>query len=341
MRIEQRVPSGHDHAHGHDGHHDHGHDHGHGDHGHGGHAHDHGAELVASLADASTEERARQTKVLWFALGINGVLLVAEVIGGLVFGSLALLADAAHMLTDVAGLGIALVAQALMARPQTARHTYGLLRAEALGAQANAILLIASTGWIVVEAARRIGGEAHIDGGPVLVIATLGLAVNVVSAVALARVRGSSLNVEGAYAHMLADALGSVGAIVAALAVLLFDVTWVDTVASVVIALLVLRSGWRLLARTTRVLMEGAPAGMEASSVEAAIREVDGVDDVHHLHVWSLSSDTVALSAHLVMSGEIGLHEAQERGTDVRAVLSDRFGIQHATLELECHACED
>lgn len=305
-------------------------------HDHAGHPHTH-AVVIPSGEPAT---RRRQTRVLWLALGVNLVLLIAEVIGGLVFGSLALLADAAHMLSDVAGLVIALVAQSLMARPHSEQHTFGLLRAEALGAQANAILLLASTGWILVEAVRRLG-EAHtIDGGPVLVVATLGLLVNLGSAYALARVRGDNLNIEGAYAHMMADAAGSVGAIVAGAAVVLFGAVWVDTVASILIAALVLVSGWRLLKATTRVLMEAAPPNLDTSEVTAALRAESAVEDVHHLHLWSLSSDTPAMSAHVVLAGEMDLHEAQERGAALREMLLERFGIRHATLELECHVCE-
>lgn len=285
--------------------------------------------------------RERQTRVLWFALGINGVLLVAEAVGGVVFGSLALLADAAHMLSDVAALGIALIAQSLMSRPHSPRHTFGLQRAEALGAQASALLLLGSTVWIVLEATRRLGQPVDIDGGPVLVIATLGLLVNVGSAWALSRVRGHSLNVRGAYLHMLADALGSVGAIVAALAVVLAGAVWVDTLASVVIAVMVLWSAWTLLRDTTHVLMEGTPPGYDPGEIAAALRRHETVEDVHHLHLWSIASDTVALSAHIVLAGELGLHEAQERGDELRSMLADEFDVGHATLELECHLCEE
>ena len=303
-----------------------------------GHAHGH---AHGTGGDARAAVRARQTRVLWWALGINGVLLVAEVVAGFVFGSLALLADAAHMLSDVAGLGIALIAQALMARPHTPRHTFGLQRAEALGAQANGVLLLASVIWIGAEAVQRIGAPVEIDGGPVLVVATLGLLVNVVSAVALARVRGESLNVRGAYLHMVADALGSVGAIIAALAVVLVGAVWVDTVASVLIAAMVLWSAWVLLRDTTNVLMEATPPGIDAGQVAAALVRHEAVEDVHHLHLWSIASDTVALSAHVVLAGELGLHEAQQRGDDLRAMLRDEFRIEHATLELECHLCEE
>lgn len=302
------------------------------------HGHGHGHQRIDP--DAPDHLRRRQQRVLWFSLGINGLLLVAEVIGGIVFGSLALLADAAHMLSDVAGLAIALVAQSLMVRPHSPRHTYGLMRAEALGAQANAVLLLVSTGWIVYEAVQRISDPHPVQGGAVLVVAVLGLLVNVGSMWALARVRGDNLNIEGAHAHMMADALGSVGAIVAGLAVVTVGWVWVDTAASVLIAGLVLVSGARLLSATTHVLMEGAPSHLDVGEVSAAIRSTAGVEDVHHVHLWSLSTDTPALSAHVVMEGAVDLHGAQEKTVAIRERLHGEFGIDHSTLELECHACE-
>lgn len=306
-------------------------------------AHDHtagGNHHRPTASDPRPEARRRQTRVLWLALGINSVLLVAEAIGGFVFGSLALLADAAHMLSDVAGLAIALVAQALMERPRSARHTFGLRRAEALGAQANGALLLASVGWIVFEAIRRIGDPPEVAGVGLLIVATLGLVVNVGSAIALARVRGDNLNVEGAYAHMLADAAGSVGAIVAGIAVTAFSALWVDPAVSILIAGLVLYAAWGLIRDTARILLEGAPRDLDATEINGAIAAHGGVEDVHHLHLWSISSDLPALSAHVVLRGEMDLHQAQAHGDAIREMLAERFGINHVTLELECHTCE-
>lgn len=304
-----------------------------------GHGHDH-AQAHGVDADAPADQRERQRRVLWWALAVNGILLVAEVIGGIVSGSLALLADASHMVSDVAGLVIALVAHHLVTRPNSSRHTFGLRRAEAMGALANALLLLGATGWIVIEAVGRLADPHPVEGGLALSVASLGLVVNIVSAVALARVRGDDLNVDGAYAHMMADTLGSIGAVGSAVAVLVWGAFWVDTVASVVIALLVLVSGWRLLSATTRVLMEAAPRGLDADDVEAAIADMDGVEGVHHLHLWSVSSDLPAMSAHVVMTPGIDLHEAQERGERIRGMLLERFGVGHSTLEFECHDCE-
>ena len=298
------------------------------------HAHAHGSSTSGAVS------RNAQRRALRVSLVANGGFLVAEVIGGLAFRSLALLADAAHMLTDVVGLVIALVAQSLLARPSTERHTYGLQRAEVLGGQFNAITLLLAAVWIVYEAIERIGSPTTVQGGGMLVVAALGLAVNVVSAVLLLRARGSSLNMQGAFVHMVVDAAGSVGAIAAAVAVIVWDANWADPAISIAIAVLVVWSAGGLLRDTTRVLLEGTPAGLVPGDVEAAFLSSPDVDGVHHLHLWSLASDVPALSAHVVFGGELTLHDAQQRGEQLKTMLEQRFGIGHATLELECHACD-
>jgi cobalt-zinc-cadmium efflux system protein len=279
-------------------------------------------------------------RVLLLALAANGGFMVAEVVGGIVFGSLALLADAAHMLTDVAALGIALVAQRLIIRPASVRHTFGLQRAEVLGAQANGVLLLATAGWILFEAVRRLGDPPQVAGRGLLLVATLGFGVNIGSAVLLARARGRSLNMHAAYVHMLADAAGSVGAIVAGLGVTLFGANWVDPVASMFIGVLIVWTAWGLLRDTTHVLLEGAPNDVDPAQVERWLTGAPGVASVHHIHLWHLTSEATALSAHVVLEGEPSLHQAQARGDDLKHGLGERFAIRHATLELECHACE-
>ena len=271
----------------------------------------------------------------------NAGFLVAEIVGGLVFNSLALLADAAHMASDVIGLSIGLVAMALMARPATSRHTFGLKRAEVLAAQVNGLILVGVSVWIIAEAVQRFGETIDIRGGGVIVVATLGLAVNLGSMVILRRSQGHSLNMQGAVLHMAADAAGSVGAIVAGVAVVVWQADWVDPAVSILIAGLVLWSAWGLLRDTTNVLLEGTPRGIDPADVGAALAGEAAVETVHHLHLWSVASDEPALSAHVVLSGEVTLHEAQERGEELKAMLAERFGIDHATLELECHPCDD
>ena len=285
-------------------------------------------------------DRSIQRRALWISLAANAAFLIIEVLGGIAFHSLALLADGAHMLSDVAGLAIALVAQQLVDRRATARHSYGLQRAEVLGAMANGLTLLAVAGWIIFEALHRIGEPTDVVGAGLLVVAVAGLAVNLGSALLLARAQGNSLNMRGAFVHMAVDAAGSVAAIVAGVAVLAWHADWVDPLASIVIALLVVWSAWGLLRDTVHVLLEGTPRGMDPGAVEDALASDDAVEAVHHLHLWNLASDTPALSAHVVLRGEVTLHEAQSSGERLKALLDDRFGIEHATLELECHPCD-
>jgi cobalt-zinc-cadmium efflux system protein len=284
--------------------------------------------------------RQAQQRALIVALAINGVLLVVEVVGGLVFNSLALLADAGHMLSDVGTLAIALIAHRLMERPATARHTYGLQRAEVVGGFFSAVSLAIVVVWIVVEAIARLRHPEDVAGGGLLAVAVIGLMVNVLSAAMLARSRGTSLNMQAAFLHMTADAAGSVAVIAAAVGVLIWGVTWVDPVASILIGVLILWAAAGLIKNTIHVLLEGSPRGMDAVEVERSMREFEGVRGVHHLHLWNLASDVPALSAHVVLEGELDLHEAQEQGDRIKAMLAQRFGIDHATLELEGHACE-
>jgi cobalt-zinc-cadmium efflux system protein len=285
--------------------------------------------------------RARQRRSLVWVLAANATFFVVELVGGLVFGSLALLADAFHMASDVVAMTVALIAHSLSTRPSSARHSFGLQRAEVLGAQANGVILVAGAGWITVEAIRRLGDAPEVAGGGLLVVAVLGLALNGVSALVLVRhAAGSSLNTRGVLLHVATDAAGSVGAIGAGLAIVLTGTTWPDPAISLAIAALVLISAWRLLRDTTHVLLEGTPRNLRPDEVIAALGAVPGVVGVHHLHLWSLASDTPALSAHVVLEDNLSLHEAQGVGDRLRALLAERFTVTHATLELECHLCE-
>jgi len=283
------------------------------------------------------EARSKRRGALWAALAANAALMAAEIAGGFAFHSLSLLTDAVHLLTDVSGLAIALLAIGLQARPITERHTFGLQRAEVLAAQANAFILIAVTIAIAVEAAQRLVTPVDVSGAGLAIVAAAGLAVNLGCARLLHEVAGKSLNMRGAFLHVALDAAGSLAALLAGLAIVLWDVPRADPIASLVIGALVLWAAWRLLVDTTHVLLEGTPEGLDPAGVERAIVDHDGVEGVHHLHLWSLASDVPALSAHVVLAGEMSLHDAQVRGDSVKAMLADRFGIDHATLELECH----
>ena len=268
------------------------------------------------------------------------VLLVAEAIAGFLFGSLALLADAAHQLSDVAGLAIALVAHRLTDKPASTRHSFGLQRAEVLGAQANGLLLLVSAVVIVVEALRRLGEPTDVVGAGVVTVAAISLLVNAGSAWWLSRVRGRSLNVGGAMIHLFADAAGSVAALVAGAAVVLGGLDVLDPIMAVLIVVLVLWSAWGLLRDTYHVLMEGAPPGVDVTDVTDTLRTHHAVSSVHHLHLWMLASDMPALSAHVVLEGRVNLHQAQNHGDELKRLLAAEHGIDHATLELECHDCD-
>jgi cobalt-zinc-cadmium efflux system protein len=277
--------------------------------------------------------------VLGAVLAANAALLVAELVGGVRFRSLALLGDAAHLLTDVAGLAVAALALRLVERPATPRHSFGLQRVEVLAAQANGLLLGAASVWLLVEAGRRLAHPLPVAGLGLSVLALVGLVVNGASAALIAGVQGSSLNMRGALLHMLSDAAGSAGALVAGVLAVGWGLDRADPAVSVGIAVLVLRAAWRLLRETTHVLLEGAPRGIDPRAVEEALRSSEGVEGVHHLHLWNLASDVPALSAHVVLRGEVSMHEAQGRGERLKDMLARRFGILHSTLELECHEC--
>jgi cobalt-zinc-cadmium efflux system protein len=311
----------------------HSHSHGHG-HGHG-HGHSHAHE--------SAEVRARNARRLATVLVLAAAYMVAEVIGAALTNSLALLADAGHMLSDAGALALSLFALWIAQRPPTVTHTYGFHRTEILAALANGAALVAISIYIFVEAYRRIDAPPEVEGGVMMAIAVGGLAVNVLGLWILNQGRGESLNVQGAWLHVLTDALGSVGAILAGALIWRFGWAWADPVASVLIGILVLYSSWALLRETVGVLMEGVPSHIDADEVRAAIDAFPGVVSAHDLHVWTITSGMVALSAHVTV------RDAGPPGallTGIRSTLHDRFGIHHVTLQLEpegfdgCDGCE-
>jgi len=289
------------------------------------HAFEHGGDIA----------RPGQRRALGWALGVNLALLVAEVTGGLVFGSLALLADAVHLVSDVTGLGIALGALVLVARPVTARHSFGFARAEVMAAQVSALLLIGAGIWILIEALVRLADPVPVNGGGLAAIATVGLLVNAGSAVVVHRAQGESLNMRASFAHLATDAAGSLAAVVAGLTILTWGWSRADSLASIATAALVLWTGGDLLRQCTHVLMEGMPEGLTAGQIVDVIAGVPGVAGVHHLHVWSLASDVPALSAHVAVLGDPTLRQARAVGAAVRSALATALAMTNVTLELE------
>jgi cobalt-zinc-cadmium efflux system protein len=288
-----------------------------------GHAHAHAAHEHGREADR---------RALRIALAITVGFLGVEVVGGWLAGSLALLADAAHMATDALGLALALLAARLAGRRPTWHKTFGHRRAEVLAALANGVLLGVVAIQVSIEAAGRIGAPPQVEGRLMLGVAAAGLAANVAAAAVLARAGSGGLNVRAALWHVIGDALGSVGAIAAAGAILAFGWTWADPVVAIAISVLILVSSWRLVRESLDVLMEGTPAHVDVDALIAAIRAVPGVVDVHDLHVWTLTSGYHALSAHVDVSPDADPHA-------VLHILSDlaekRFTVAHSTFQLE------
>ncbi|MDX2264771.1 MAG: cation diffusion facilitator family transporter [Hyphomicrobiales bacterium] len=272
------------------------------------------------------------------ALLLTGSFLIIEVVGALLTGSLALLSDAAHMMTDVAGLAIALVGIKIGARPADSRRTFGYQRFEILAATLNAVLLIAVAGYILYEGVKRFFEPAAIQALPMLAIATAGLIVNLIAMRWLSHGKSESLNVKGAYLEVWSDMLGSLGVIIAAAVIWLTGWTWVDAIVAIAIGLWVLPRTWTLLKETTNVLLEGVPDGLDVNAIAIALKQTSGVQDIHDLHVWAITSSVPSLSAHLVLHDYADPEAAR---IAARQMLSKRFKIDHVTLQTETTDCRD
>jgi cation diffusion facilitator family transporter len=290
--------------------------------------HDHGA----AHGTAAAAHRGRLAVVL----ALTGGVFVVEVVGALLSGSLALLADAAHMATDALGIGMALGAVTLAQRPARGRRTFGWQRIEVLAAVANGLLLLGVGAYVVVQAVRRIGDPPDIHSGWMLGVAALGLAVNVGSLALLHSGHGESLNTRGAYLEVVGDALGSVAVIVAAVVIATTGWTGADVVASFAIGALVLPRAWTLLREAFDVLLEAAPKGVDLDQVRAHVLGVPGVLDVHDLHAWTITSGLPVLSAHVVVSEDVLSDGHGGRVLDALcSCLGSHFDLEHCTFQLE------
>ncbi|HKZ27362.1 MAG TPA: cation diffusion facilitator family transporter [Rubrobacteraceae bacterium] len=287
-------------------------------HPHGDHNHDHG--------------RGADRRALAITFVLTAAFTVAEVVGGLITGSLALLADAGHMLSDALSLGVALFAVWLAGRPSTPNRSFGYKRAEILAALFNGATLVAISVWIFIEAYHRFREPPEILGGWMLVVAAVGLVVNVAGAAILSRSGGESLNLQGALRHVVADILGSVGAIAAALVILTTGWYYADPIISTLIGLLVLGSSWKLLRDSTNVLLEGTPRGIDADEVGRSMAASEGVQEVHDLHIWTITSGFPALAAHVLVGRDENCHA---RRRDIEELLAREYGIEHTTLQVD------
>ena len=284
---------------------------------------------------------ARRERRLIIVLVLNLAIVAGEAIAGILAGSLGLLADAAHNLTDVAGVALALVAIRWARRAPTGRRSFGYHRGTVLAAQANAASILAVTILILFEGARRVARPEPVEGLIVVIVAGIALVANTGSALLL-REREDDLNMRAALLHMAADAGASLGVLIGGAVILAtggFD--WVDPVVSMLIGLLIGWQAWRLLRAASDVLLESTPTGLDPDDVASTIVAVEGVEGVHDLHMWSLSSEVRALSAHVTLTGHPTLEEAQEVGSRIKAEMAGTYRIAHATLELECEECVD
>jgi cobalt-zinc-cadmium efflux system protein len=290
----------------------HGHAHGHG------HHHGHG--------------RAKDRRALAIALGLIVAFMAAEVAAGIAAGSLALLADAGHMLTDAAALAAAFVASRLASRPAQGPWTFGLGRTEILAAQANGLSLLILGIWIVYSAVRRLISPPHVHGVVVLVVALVGIAVNLAATFVLSRADRTSLNVRGAYLHIATDLAAFAGTALAGALVLATGWNRFDPIAGLLVAALMVRSSWSLLRESGRIFLEAAPPGVEPDEVARALAADGDVVEVHDLHVWTVTSGFPALAAHVLVAPGADCHDARRR---LQALLEQQFGLRHTTLQVD------
>ncbi len=302
----------------------HAHAHDHGDHGHG-HSHSHGVS-----ADADRGKLA-------IALALIVGFMVVEVVVGLLASSVALLSDAAHMLTDAAAIALALGAIALGRRPAAGAYTFGLRRAEILSAQVNGATLLVLGLFFLLEGARHVADPPDVGGMAVLVVALAGIAVNLAATLVLARANRTSLNIEGAYQHLLTDLAAFIATAIAGLIIVTTGFHEADGLAAIVVALIMIKASWTLLRESGRIFLEAAPRGVDVEEVGMALARVEGVVEVHDLHVWEVSTGFPALSAHVVVAQHSDCHR---RRADLERLLHERFGIDHTTLQMD-HATDE
>jgi cobalt-zinc-cadmium efflux system protein len=274
------------------------------------------------------------------ALVLTGTFMVVEVVGGIWSGSLALLADAGHMLTDTMALALAAFAFRVSARPADSRRSYGYQRFQILAAFVNGLSLLIIVGWILFEAVRRLISPPEVMGPMMLLVASAGLVVNIVAFVVLHGGDQENLNIRGAALHVAGDLLGSVAAIAAAIVIIYTGWMPIDPILSVVVAVLILRSAWHLVKRSAHILLEGAPEWLDQDRMQSRLIEcVPGVDSIHHVHVWGLTQQHLMLTMHVALKGSPPDPTTVVR--KIKGVLSEDFGINHSTIEIETDDCAD
>lgn len=289
------------------------------------------------MSDGHDHASGKSERALWIALGLTSSILVAETIGGVVTGSLALISDAAHMLTDAAALAIALAAIRIGKRAADRQRSFGYYRFEILAAAFNAMMLFGVAVYILYEAYRRLGNPPEIQSMSMLAFAAVGLVANLISIRILSGGKDKSLNVKGAYLEVWSDLLGSVGVIAGALIIRYTGWTWVDSVVAVGIGLWVLPRTWTLLKSSVNILLEGVPEEINIEHLQEALQRVPGVEGIHDLHVWAVSTGKVSLTVHVVHAAEVQPAAILQQ---MKALLSQQFEITHVTIQCELEPCD-
>ncbi|MDH3439418.1 MAG: cation diffusion facilitator family transporter [Gammaproteobacteria bacterium] len=288
----------------------------------------------------SHDQGAGNVKRVQVALALTGTFMIVEVIGGILSGSLALLADAGHMLTDTMALALAVFAFRVSSRPADGRRSYGYQRVQIIAAFINGLSLLAIVGWILFEAVMRLIDPPDVVGRTMLMVATAGLLVNICSFIVLHRGDQDNLNIRGAALHVLGDLLGSVAAIVAAIVIIQTGWMPIDPILSVVVAMLILRSAWQLVKRSAHILLEGAPEWLDVDDMQdKIITAVPEVSEIHHVHVWGLTPQHLMLTMHVVLPETV--NEPTPVVRRVKSVLKSEFAIDHSTIEAEYGDCAD
>ena len=286
---------------------------------------------------SKSDDNKRRVKI---ALVLTATFMVVEVIGGILSGSLALLADAGHMLTDTMALTLAAVAFGVSARPADSKRSYGYHRFQILAAFVNGLSLLLVVGWILIEAMRRLMSPQDVMGTTMLIVASAGLLVNIIAFIVLHGGDRENLNIRGAALHVAGDLLGSIAAIVAAIVIIFTAWMPIDPILSVVVALLILRSAWYLVKRSAHILLEGAPEWLDQDSMQNRLVErIPAINSIHHVHVWGLTPQ------HLMLTMHVALNDSPTDATAVvrrvKAILREDFGIRHSTIEIETEDCAD
>ncbi|MBZ0178012.1 MAG: cation diffusion facilitator family transporter [Melioribacteraceae bacterium] len=269
---------------------------------------------------------------------LNFVITIAQIIGGIISGSLSLISDALHNLSDALSMAISYVALRLKRKDSSYNHTFGLKRAEILAAFINSSVLVGISIYLFYEAVVRFFNPSVIDGKLMLIVAVIGLAANVIGMILLRKDSGESMNIRSSYLHLLTDTISSVAVILGGLAIYYFDVYWIDPLLTVIIGVYILKESYSIVIDSVHVLMEGAPKEINIDEVVESISELDAVEDVHHIHVWSVGENDTYFEAHINVKDML-INEAKPVQAEIEKILKQKFKINHVTLQFECISC--